>query len=204
MKKVILVGVTMLSMTIDVYAQQWGITRYVCERTTIRARRSKTSIIVGVLRKGQKVKVDLLKNNWYAVFNLFEKVRSESRAIGYVYAPATSPDPNCKKRALKSVRGLLRYRVAEREDVSYGNASRMVYRVVVNVRRIPKKIQLNKLALYLWKDGNRKWDEFTIFIYLPGMNLKSMAYAVAEFRPDGLKELKVQEVALMVNKWRGK
>lgn len=79
-------------------AADWGTIMYPHGKTYIRAKRSVHSKMRGQLRAGQSVKVDFLKNNWYAVFRVTEKRRSEARALGYVQAnllhrrAAKSPD----------------------------------------------------------------------------------------------------------------
>jgi len=83
----------------------------------------------------------------------------------------------------------------------------MTFRVVTEVEKIPSNEQLEKMALVIWENGNKNWKEFTVFIYLPDMDTRLMAYAVAEFRPQGLKEFRIQEIALYGTKWeslRGK
>ena len=61
------------------------------DKTNIRADRSIDAKIVKKLLKGQKIKADFLKDDWYAVFNLNETLRDEKRALGYVYASLLYP-----------------------------------------------------------------------------------------------------------------
>ncbi|MBM4270547.1 MAG: AMIN domain-containing protein [Deltaproteobacteria bacterium] len=68
------------------FAADWGTIMYPRGKTYIRAKRSVHSKVRGQLRAGQPVKVDFLKNNWYAVFRVKEKRRNEARALGYVQA----------------------------------------------------------------------------------------------------------------------
>jgi len=77
----------------------------------------------------------------------------------------------------------------------------MVFGVVVDTEKMPSEDSLRNLATRIWKDGNKQWKESTVFIYLPGMDTGMAAYGVAEFRPSGLKEFKIQEVALYGTKW---
>jgi len=97
--------------------------------------------------------------------------------------------------------GVLEYIIIETEDISYAETPRMVYRVVVKVEEIPVKEELEKTAIQIWEDGNRGWKEFTVFMYLPDMDTELVAYGVAEFGPQGLKELTIQETALYGTKW---
>ena len=97
--------------------------------------------------------------------------------------------------------GVLEYTIIEMEDTSYAGTSRMVYRVVIEVEEIPVAQELEKTALQIWQEGNQDWEEFTVFMYLPDMDTKLVAYGVAEFRPPGLKEFRIQEAALYGTKW---
>ena len=96
---------------------------------------------------------------------------------------------------------VLEYVIIDTEDISYAGTPRMVYRVVVEVEEIPVAEELEKTALQIWEDGNKDWKEFTVFMYLPDMNTHLLAYAIGEFRPQGLKEFRIQEVALYGTKW---
>jgi len=74
-------------------SQTWGVILSAKERTNIRSERSISSRIKGKLEPGQKIKADFLKDNWYAVFDLREEQREETKAMGYIYAPLlSSPD----------------------------------------------------------------------------------------------------------------
>jgi len=98
--------------------------------------------------------------------------------------------------------GVLEYTIIEMEDISYAGTSRMVYRVVIEVEEIPVAQELEKTASQIWEDGNKDWKEFTVFMYLPDMDTALVAYGVAEFGPQGLKELRIQETALYGTKWQ--
>lgn len=68
-------------------AKRWGTIMYAEDKTNIRTKRSVDSKLRGYLMPGQTVKTDFLKDDWYAVFKITEKERSEKKALGYVYAP---------------------------------------------------------------------------------------------------------------------
>ncbi len=97
--------------------------------------------------------------------------------------------------------GVLGYIIIETEDMSDAGTPRMVYRVVVEVEEIPVAQELERTALQIWKDGNKDWKEFTVFMYLPDMDTHLLAYAIGEFRPEGLKEFRIEEAALHDTKW---
>ncbi|MCH7619915.1 MAG: hypothetical protein IH880_09155 [Candidatus Marinimicrobia bacterium] len=98
-------------------------------------------------------------------------------------------------------KSLLPFRIVEKKDVSYAGTPRMVVRVLVNVEKIPIEDELKRISDALWTDGNTRWAEFTVFLYLPEMNIHSIAYGIGEYRPSGLKEFKTQEIALFGTKW---
>ncbi len=97
--------------------------------------------------------------------------------------------------------GVLEYIIIETKDMSEAGTPRMVYRVVVKVEEIPVAEELEKTATQIWEDGNKHWKEFTVFMYLPDMDTKLAAYGVAEFRPQGLEEFRIQEATLYGTKW---
>ena len=78
----------------------------------------------------------------------------------------------------------------------------MVFRVLLRVDQVPPQAAMRSVAERLWQDGNRGWDEFTVFLYLPEMNTNSMAYGIGEFGKRGLKEFKINEYALGGTKWK--
>ena len=181
--------------------QEWGVVRYVHQTVNIRSGRTTDASIVGQLERGQSVKADFLRDNWFAVFALKESVRSQDQALGYVYAPLLKPDaPSAAD--LTGALGPLPYRVAKRQDISYRGSNRMTYRVALDVQEVPSEPAMCKTAKAIWRNGNTRWDEFTVWLYLPGMNTGDLAYVTAEFRPSGLLEFTVQEAALYGTRWQ--
>ena len=96
---------------------------------------------------------------------------------------------------------ILKYQIAMQQDISFMNIPKMVYRIMLNVDSIPKDIEMRNTATFLWQNGNRNWEEFTVFIYLPYMNTESPAFGVAEFNKEGLVMFTKNEVALFGTKW---
>ena len=83
-------------------AQDWGILKCVDETVNVREQRSTDSRIVLRLKPGDVVKVDFLDGSWWAVFSVYEPVRSEENAMGYVYAPLLKPASNKTMRIWSS------------------------------------------------------------------------------------------------------
>ena len=96
---------------------------------------------------------------------------------------------------------ILKYSITEKQDVSYLNTPRMIYRIILDVDKLPSDKEMEKTAIDIWEKGNKNWKEFTVFMYLPGMDTKSLAYGVGEFNQTGLTEFKKNEYALIETKW---
>jgi len=132
--------------------------------------------------------------------------------FGYVYIESNSnikfgkrihSHPGTTQSQLKSEisSGILNYTIVKTKDISYAGTPRMVYRVVLDVEDFPLEVEIKRIARRIWENGNKHWKEFTVFMYLPSMDSNGAAFVVAEFRPDGLKEFKVQMFALSRTKW---
>lgn len=66
-----------------VASSNWGKVITIQRKVNLRKERTTGSRYVQTLKVGESVRVDYLKNGWYAVFRENEPVRNESRAIGY-------------------------------------------------------------------------------------------------------------------------
>jgi len=71
----------------------WGEIKYAQTTTNVRENRNTNSRVVRQLQPREEVKVDFLRNNWYAIFEVEESKREEGRAFGYVYAPLLKQNP---------------------------------------------------------------------------------------------------------------
>ena len=79
----------------------------------------------------------------------------------------------------------------------------MTYRVMLSVDKLPSEHQMKQVASKLWKNGNTKWKEFTIFFYLTGMATDDIAYGIANFTPRGLDSFNINDFALQFYpKWK--
>ena len=104
--------------------------------------------------------------------------------------------PKIKSEAVSPKKILLPYEIVEKKDISYAGTSRMTNRVLLETSQKPKEQEMKDVASSIWKDGNKSWDEFTVFIYLPKMDTQSIAYAIAEFSPKELVKFEINEWAL--------
>jgi len=99
---------------------------------------------------------------------------------------------------------ILNYTIVERQNTSYKSTPRMVYRIMLDVVDIPTELEMRRTALYIWENGNKKWAEFTVFMYLPGMNTRDIALGIVEFSSYGLKKFEFNEIAFLGTKWEEK
>jgi DNA-binding ferritin-like protein (Dps family) len=96
---------------------------------------------------------------------------------------------------------ILKFIITDKQDISYINNPRMVYRIVLDVDSLPTYKEMRNTAIYIWENGNKNWKEFTAFLYLPEMNTGLTAYGIGEFNEDGLIKFEKNENALFGTKW---
>ena len=108
---------------------------------------------------------------------------------------------NKKNDVLVQEQNILNYSIMKMEDQSYLGTKRMTYRVILDVTKIPLKKEINDVAISIWGKGNKSWAEFTIFFYLPEMDINNIAFGVVNFTPYGLKDLLIQEYSVYGTKW---
>jgi membrane-bound lytic murein transglycosylase MltF len=72
-------------------AQSWGHLRTVGTTVAVMSDRSIDSDVRRMIHPGDWVQVDLIGNNWAAVFDKHALSRKASQAVGYVYAPLLEP-----------------------------------------------------------------------------------------------------------------
>lgn len=187
---------------------EWGEIRYLHSNTNVRKFKSTSSSIVKTLQSNEKVRVITSDNDWWLVYNVDAENKSRKNAIGYIHKSLLHSTPAQQKVTIKKPQEInintpkLDYTIVEREDISYLNTPRMVYRVVLNVDTIPDKILIEEVAVYLWDNLNKnKWLDFTVFLYLPEMNTNSRAYGIGEFTSVGKKSFQINEYALTDTKW---
>ena len=77
----------------------------------------------------------------------------------------------------------------------------MVYRILVEVDKIPSDDAMKRTATHIWKNGNKGWTEFTVFIYLPEMELNYSAYGIIEFNTNEITDFFTSESNFYGTKW---
>ena len=114
----------------------------------------------------------------------------------------SSPDKDKEEEPMQNIESsLLKYDIIEKKDISFAGNSRMVNRVLLNVTELQSEEVMKVTAREIWENGNKNWDEFTVFMYLPEMDVEWVAYGIGEFRPTGLLEFRINESALYDTKW---
>lgn len=101
----------------------------------------------------------------------------------------------------EGLESVLGYTVVSQVDISVSDTPRMMYRIVLDVNKIPNENDIRDTGISIWKDGNTFWEEFTVFVYLPEMQTDNAAYAVCEFGPDGLLKFQINEDNIQGTKW---
>lgn len=106
----------------------------------------------------------------------------------------------CQSGSVKKSK-ILDFELMEKQDISFAGIPKMVNRIILNVNSIPTEQEMRSTANYIWENGNKKWKEFTVFMYMPGMNTKSTAYGIAEFNENGLKDFIKSDFVLNGTQW---
>lgn len=78
---------------------------------------------------------------------------------------------------------------------------RMVYRIVLDVNYLPTEEEMKKTAINIWENGNKNWEEFTVFIYMPEQITDGPAFGIAEFNQIRLVSFISSESTLYGTKW---
>jgi len=81
----------LLPVALHLEALKRGEIKYTVKKINIRLHPSRDAEVVGELLPETKIKAGLLKDEWYAVFDLNETKLKEENAFGYVYAPFLKP-----------------------------------------------------------------------------------------------------------------
>lgn len=115
---------------------------------------------------------------------------------------AKESKPELAEKPLNDPGELLEFDIIKREKVGLRGDNRMVYRILVSVEEIPTDELMKNTATNIWLDGNKNWSEFTVFIYLPGMDLDYSAYGISEFSPNGLNKFFTTKSNFYGTKWK--
>ena len=71
---------------------------------------------------------------------------------------------------------------------------------MVQTESLPTEDVLKNTGISVWKN-NSNYDEFTVFIYLEGMDTNYNAYCIIEFNSRKMTDFMILESTLMDTKW---
>lgn len=198
-----------LAGTSKASSTEWGRILRAPMELNLRRERAGGSKYATTIPEGQAVKVDFLKNGWYAVFSPSARVRKESRALGYVLRRLIEPEaagsqptitskgdsdrktiviprkPTAKVHKAapevnKRAHGF-RYGVMERAQSTMLGIPVEIVKVYLDVERLPKAQSMRDFARTLWKEFRTSGRELRLEIYLPEMNLDGLSFISARY-----------------------
>ena len=75
--------------------------------------------------------------------------------------------------------------------------------MILNVSEIPNEESIKETAILHWKKNSySRYNEFTVFVYLPEMNTNESAYGIFEFDQKGnITYSLINESSLYDTKW---
>ena len=108
-----------------------------------------------------------------------------------------APDPPAAKSYLPS----MDVNIVKYENFSEGGRKRFVARAVLVTDKIPDPGIVEYVARAIWNKRGEGWDEFTVLVYLQGMNTNAAAWGTGEFSRDGPAKVSTDEKALLSTKY---
>ncbi len=87
------------------------------------------------------------------------------------------------------------------EDFSEGGRDQFLARAVLVTDKIPDPGIVEHVARAIWNKQGEGWDDFTVLVYLQGMNTKAAAWGTGQFSRDGLEKTSTDEMALFDTKY---
>lgn len=155
--------------------------KYAGSSLNIREKPNISSKIIGGLDIGESI---YTTNN---IQNDFQMVlKKDYSFLGWCAVKYLQSSPIENTQSNKNINSI-KYTIYSKEDISFTGLKRMVYRIELNVEIVPEETELKNSTIEIWKNGNKHWDDFTIFYYLPDMDKNGSAFTIAEFTPYGLK-----------------
>lgn len=97
---------------------------------------------------------------------------------------------------------VLTYWTVSEEPETKGLSKQMVVRVMISTETLPSDEMMQDTALHIWENGNKDWNRFTVFMYLPDMDPHNFAYGVGEFADHKLEEFHLNPMATEGTRWR--
>lgn len=97
----------------------------------------------------------------------------------------------------------LNYSALGLKKVGLSSQNRATQKIILEVDELPNEELLKETAIKHWKKNKySKFDEFTVFIYLPEMNTNDNAYGIVEFNNKGnITYFLIKESSIYDTKW---
>jgi hypothetical protein len=105
------------------------------------------------------------------------------------------------KPAAKSYLPSMDVNIVGYEDFSEGGRNRFVARAVLVTDKIPDPGIVEHVARAIWNKRGEGWDDFTVLVYLQGMNTNAAAWGTGEFSRDAPPKFSTDEKALLNTKY---
>ncbi|SNR80983.1 hypothetical protein SAMN04488503_1425 [Humidesulfovibrio mexicanus] len=189
-------------------AKDFGEVRVPDRNLAVRAERSAESEFRRLLHPGQRVRVGLWEDGWFAVFDPAEKKLDPGRAWGFsrdkylvLESAYAGPPPDAPGEASSA-----RSKADDEAQVAYtvlGRASERrkspvtVLRVRLDMVRPPSVETLRSIAQAVWRAERRGDENLELELFLNGMDPKGLSYASARFHANGrLREFWWRDVVL--------
>lgn len=166
---------------------QYHSVKYPTVKLNIRQEPNTKSKVIKTLKTNEGIYTGELKPNGFIAILNDDNSILDWCASKYLQSSPVEIKKNLEK---KEKINPIKYTIYAKEDISFASDQRMVYRVQLDVEIVPEESELKIEAKKIWNDGNKQWDEFTIFFYLPDMDKNGSAYGIGEFTSNGLKSFK--------------
>ena len=95
---------------------------------------------------------------------------------------------------------ILPFKTLNKENIGLNSQNRATQKIMVQTESLPTEDVLKNTGISIWKN-NSNYDEFTVFIYLEGMDTNYNAYCIIEFNSREMTDFMILESTLMDTKW---
>jgi len=135
----------------------------------------------------------------------FSNRRSRNVSSGRLLSTEARHQTNQSAKPVENAdQGKLIFSIVKKQNISYANTPRMVWRILLDIKGMPPEAQIKQTAKDIWESDGKRWKEFTVFVYLPEMNTEDIAFAIAEFANLGLKTFMIEPLSLIGTRWEKK
>ena len=105
-----------------------------------------------------------------------------------------------KEEAAAAEKTILPFKTLNKKKVGLNSQNRATQKIMVKTESLPTQDILKNTGTSIWKN-NSNYDEFTVFIYLEGMDTNYNAYCIIEFNSRKMTDFMILESGLKGTKW---